>query len=109
MGRLRVLVTNDDHEWFAQGIDIDFAAAGKSLDDVQGRFERGLKNTIHAHLDRYGIIDGLLKCAPESEWREIKGRNYNFDIVTLHDASDLQNQIPFSQIAYIQQRPSAQR
>ena len=40
IGALRVLITEEvDGLWSAQGIEIDFAACGVSLEDVQRRFE----------------------------------------------------------------------
>ncbi|MGD9584031.1 MAG: hypothetical protein AB7V26_10260 [Lysobacterales bacterium] len=61
---LRVLVVRDNAHWFARGIEIDYAASGESLEDVQRRFESGLAMTIRAHLQKYRTVSRLLKWAP---------------------------------------------
>lgn len=71
IGNLRVLIVNDDSSWFANGLEIDYAAQGSSLKDVKHRFERGLAATIDQHLKVYGSIDRILKPAPEDVWVEL--------------------------------------
>lgn len=62
---LHVMVEQDGDTWFAQGIEIDYAAAGTSLEDVRARFERGLRRTIEENLKRHSSIERILKWAPE--------------------------------------------
>ena len=68
IGNLRVMIIKDDGSWFANGLEIDYAAQGSSINDVKRRFERGLAATIHEHLKMYGSIDKLLKPAPGNVW-----------------------------------------
>ena len=65
---IKVLLMNDDGSWFAQGLEIDYAAEGTTELDVKKRFEFGLVRTLHAHLETKGTIDGLLKVAPKEIW-----------------------------------------
>jgi hypothetical protein len=73
IGNLRVMITNDDGSWFAQGLEIDYAAQGESLDDAKRRFEQGLAATITEHLRVYGTIERLLQPAPREVWQEFLG------------------------------------
>jgi hypothetical protein len=70
IGNLRVLITNRGEYWTAQGLEIDYFAVGKSLSDVQRRFETGLKATIAANLDEHGSIVPILRLAPAEVWQQ---------------------------------------
>lgn len=110
IGSLRVIVSEQQGYWFAQGIEIDFAASGSSLDDVQERFEHGLVETISAHLSKYGTIEKLLKYAPKSEWQGLTGsKEYFVDMVSVHELQDqvATTELPFKQIAYLEKRAAA--
>lgn len=88
---LRVLLSKDGNSWFAQGLDIDYAAAGASIESVQENFEAGLCLTVHEHLKMYGHISKFLVVAPQEAWQEyydakpecIKQR---FSTIQLHQA-----------------------
>ena len=69
IGNLRVLITVEDGFWFAQGLEIDYAAQGSSLTDVRERFENGLMATVNEHLRVYGKLDALLQPAPVEQWK----------------------------------------
>jgi hypothetical protein len=91
---LRVLIVPEGNQFFAQGIDIDYATCGDSIDDVQHRFERGLMMTISANLQRFGSIDRMCHKAPaevEKEWEE-GADQYTFSSRSIHtvleDAGD---------------------
>lgn len=72
---LQVVITVRDDCWFAQGLEIDYSAEGKSLREVKSAFEEGLALTINANLRRYGHIRHLLKReAPPEAWRRARGR-----------------------------------
>jgi len=71
IGNLRVLLTQDDDAWFAQGLEIDYAAQGSSIEDVQHRFETGLEATIREHLKVFGGLSRLLKVAPPEVWQDL--------------------------------------
>ena len=71
IGNLRVVIVQDESFWFAQGLEIDYAAQGKSLEDVKKSFEDGLCCSIHEHLTVYGTIENFLKPAPAQIWKEL--------------------------------------
>jgi len=103
LGNLSVLVSHEGDEWFAQGVEIDYAATGDSLEDVQRRFESGLAATIHTH--RFGTIDRLLKLAPESEYRELtEAEPYQFALNTFYQVPA---PFPFKGITYLGRRKEA--
>lgn len=103
---LRVIICPDGDGWFAQGIEIDYAAYGSSIEAAQLNFERGLAQTIHLHLERFGEIDRLLKFAPTAAWKKLKDPNhYSFTLLTRHtlpETLDALKQTPFSDVAYLQ-------
>jgi len=58
-----VIVKMRDY-WFAQGLDIDYAVQGGSIEEVKERFQAGLIETVRAHLNRFGTLEHFLKPAP---------------------------------------------
>ena len=68
IGNLRAVIVQDNAHWFAQGLEIDYAAEGSSLDDVKKQFEDGLLATVEQHLKTYGGIEHLLCVAPSEAW-----------------------------------------
>lgn len=101
IGNLRVKITHDDGAWFAQGLEIDYAAQGSSLEDVKRRFEKGLLATIGEHLRIYGTIRKLLQPAAPEIWQELADASearYSHVSIHLHAASAL----PFRGITYIE-------
>lgn len=106
LGAVRVLLCEEHGEWFAQGIDIDYAATGASPEEAKSRFERGLAATVHLHLRLYGSVERLLKFAPTSVWQQLKPSDaYDFSIVTEHNlANDLGQdaaKLPFDKVIYL--------
>ena len=63
---LRVVLTDKGSHWVAQGVEIDYAAVGKNIDDVKNRFENGLKLTLRENFKVHGNIDPVLVGAPSS-------------------------------------------
>lgn len=103
IGALRVLIHPDGDLWYAQGIEIDYAATGESVDEVKHNFEVGLARTIDLHLERWGTIERLLKFAPASEWEELRGgQPYKFRITLAHSVPTVNEKTPFPSIAYLQ-------
>lgn len=72
LGNFRVIVkeSNGGH-WFAQGLEIDYAAEGTSPDDVKVRFERGLAATLSEHINRARPFERFWDPAPQEVWREV--------------------------------------
>jgi hypothetical protein len=109
IGALRVLLCEDRGEWFAQGVEIDYAATGASPEEAKDRFARGLAATVALHLRRFGSVERLLRFAPESVWKRLPDQALDLHLVTVHDlAADLGTSaaaLPFERIVYL---PAAQ-
>lgn len=107
---LRVVISQDENLWFAQGLELDYAAAGDTLDDVKERFHQGLAATFREHLKIYGSVENLLKIAPQETWDTwLKAdKNYNFTQVSLHDLADAKEvaserrHLPFGSIRFME-------
>jgi hypothetical protein len=101
IGNLRVVLVPDGDVWFAQGLEIDYAAQGANKEDAKTQFENGLMSTIQEHLRVYGTIKGMLRIAPQSVWRELLyERNAELRLYTQvsgHEIADF----PFAAIDYI--------
>jgi hypothetical protein len=62
----RVVITKDGQgRWFARGLDIDYAAQGQSLLEVEKAFESGFVATVQEHVNVYGHIENFTKAAPD--------------------------------------------
>lgn len=84
---LRVMVTDEEGYWFAQGLDVDYAAQGSSWLEVRKAFEDGLTATIDAHLKKYGHLDHFTAHkAPEEIWEEYRTANYQprYSSISIH-------------------------
>ena len=66
---LRVVVWQNDDGWMAQGLEIDYAAGGVSIEDVMERFSTGLALTLRENQQAFGTVDRVLKPAPEELWK----------------------------------------
>ncbi len=101
---LRVVVVKDGSQWFAQGLELDYAAAGDSKEDVKSRFQDGLASTVQEHLKMYGSVERILKVAPQEAWDLWldQGDNYTFSQASLHFAEQSEFAFPFSGIAYLE-------
>lgn len=71
LGNIRVIIVPDGSSFFAQGLEIDFASQGATVDQAKKNFEASLHSTIEQHLKIYGHINMLLQPAPASVWREL--------------------------------------
>ena len=58
---IRVIIVRDEGSWFAQGLDIDYAAQGESIEQAKKNFSGGLAATIDQHLQAYGTFVNFLK------------------------------------------------
>ena len=96
---LRVLVMPDGGNWFAQGLEIDYAASGESREDVKRRFESGLAATVDEHLKIYGNIKGILKAAPGEIWDELYPSAWKETSQTERMPSA---ELPFQRISYLE-------
>jgi hypothetical protein len=107
IGNLRVVIVQEGKEWFAQALEIDYAAQGNSLARVKRAFEKGLAATVQEHLRVYGNIEKLLKPAPPEVWKAmlfgiaVTGKHFKrFSQISLH--SELQQSLPFAAIDYLE-------
>lgn len=103
---LRVVVTQDEGLWFAQGLELDYAASGTSEEDVKTRFAQGLGATINETIKVYGSIEQIVKVAPQEAWDLwLQGdRRYVLGHLTLHDLqaeAPAAAGLPFSGIAFL--------
>ena len=108
-GNLRVLICEEDGAFFAQGLELDYAAQGNSLADAQKQFESGLAATVQEHLRIFGSIEKMLKQAPEQVWKEIlsvkTASSHSLSQVSMHDVGrelpkNFHENLPFDGIAY---------
>jgi len=66
---VRVLLLRDGRHVVAQGLDVDYCAAGDSLAEAKENFTRGFIATIEANLREFGSIDSLIAPAPAEFFR----------------------------------------
>lgn len=71
IGNLRVIIVPDGKHYFAQGLEIDYAAQGVTVEQAKTNFEIGLKNTIDQNLRIHGTIKPILRPAPDAVWQEL--------------------------------------
>jgi len=107
IGNLKVVLVEDEGSWFAQGLEIDYAAESNTVDGVKAAFESGFCCTIYEHLRVYGKIDKFLKPAPPEVWKEMlfdECADLNkFTQISVHTIkADVVTYLPFTGIQYIQ-------
>jgi hypothetical protein len=103
LGNLRVFIVPDGKFWFAQALEIDYAAQGDSVDEAKKNFQEGLAATIDLNLQMYGTIEKLLDVAPSSVLKEAS-RNREFIKlywqVSGHELGQRSQPLPFAGIDY---------
>ncbi|MEW6038544.1 MAG: hypothetical protein AB1648_09885 [Pseudomonadota bacterium] len=111
---MRVIIVQDgDDAWFAQSLDIDYAAGGSSLENAQRNFETGLSATIKAHLERFGHIERIMRSPDLGDWVPLlsrQGKEFEYSTVESHELKDsvLSEHLPYTGISYIEgQRKAA--
>src|SRR5690242_12514148 len=87
IGNIKVILFKEDGMWIAQGLEIDYAAYGKSKQKAKSNFEAGLQGTIDLHIKIHQNIKHLLKIAPAEIWEALcnKGTEYRYSQMTLHN------------------------
>ncbi len=102
IGNIRVFIAKYENHWFAQALEIDYAAQGNSLEDVKNSFEDGFCATIHEHLKIFGNIKKLLKPAPPEVWTEVFGSGSKLRLYSqLSFHKNLPSMLPFSGVDFI--------
>ena len=103
---LHVMIMQDGKFWFAQGLEIDYATQGSSLDDVKKQFEDGLQATIQEHLKIHGTIENIPQLAPPEIWRDAmqpSARGERLTHFCSYDGPAIQEFLPpFEKIQYLQ-------
>jgi len=106
-GNLQVyVIREEDGVWFARSQEINYAAQGTSLEDVQRNFERGLTATVDEHLRVFGHIKNLLsQTSPRNVRQHLSERlpqAFRYSQLTVHALPEkIQKAIQFQNIAYI--------
>ena len=108
IGDLRVVIIPDGDSWFAQGLEIDYAAQGDTVENAQENFQNGLAATIHEHLKIHGTIKNILRIAPQEAWDLVfstTAEPHTFSQVSFHQISEMQGllSLPFQGIKYLEQ------
>ena len=70
LGNIRVVIVPDEKFYFAQGLEIDYAAQGTTIAEVKKNFELGFQATLDLHLKVHGNVKGFLQPAPPPVWQE---------------------------------------
>lgn len=113
LGGLRVLLMEDSGCWFAQGLEIDYAAAGATIDEVKENFGKGLAATIREHLIMHGGFEKLLQIAPPDVWKEAfqshvtlsKYSTIQFHAFGLSEKEAEGTNFPFKKIVFVEPEP----
>lgn len=108
IGNIRVFIVRDGDYWFAQGLEIDYSAQGKTVEAAKKSFQRGLLLTIQAHLRAYGGIDRLLQFSPPQVLLEFLhcGNRFRYSHTSVHFTKltkQVQQQLPYSGISFYAQ------
>lgn len=95
--QLNVLLEKDDSNWFAQGVEIDYAACGTTVEETKINFIQGLLETIGEHLKMHGQLSNLLQ-APRETWGELFSIMSDDPTISTLDVGS-ENDLPFPIIA----------
>jgi hypothetical protein len=106
MGPLRVHIVYEDGAWFAQGLELDYAAEGATLAQAQEHFERGLMSTVLLNTtgsseETESKLRKLLHPAPSSAWEECLGDVLAERIKPDRRTSDAVRLLPFDSVLYL--------
>lgn len=104
---MRVIIVQDSpNTWFAQSLDINYAAGGLSIEEVKRNFEQGLSGTLKAHLEKFGNIDRIMQSPPFEDWGHLleNAGQFEFSMGESHrlDQDILTHHLPYQGIAYIE-------
>jgi hypothetical protein len=109
--KLHVLIVPDGRFWFAQGFEIDYSVQGDTVEDAKDKFSKGLRASIHHHLEIFGRIDGLQRVVPNEIWSDLwkaKARaKLTYSCVSIHEIvpDDSVELLPFDGIEYAVESP----
>ena len=118
IGDLRVVLLEEEGAWYAQGLELDYIAQGRSIEEAKENFERGLHVTVRENLRIHGTIRPLLVPAPSSvwsDWLDPGARTRRFRYIAFHENSDdpedsvlndVSSELPFQGIDFLQAVPN---
>lgn len=98
IGYLRAIVTPDsDSEggYFIQGLELDYAAAGETLEKAKSNFERGLAATMEENRKQRGSLRKVWCAAGPAEWVRLENGVAKRETKLLNDI------LPFGGIVYL--------
>ena len=105
IGNLRVFIVPDGDFWFAQGLEIDYAVQGDSVEEAKKNFEKGLEASIDLNLKLHGNIEKLLVPAPPEVLQEAarnKAKTQTYTQISIHEMDKKsQEALPFEGISYL--------
>jgi hypothetical protein len=110
---LRVLLSPDSGSWFAQALEIDYFAAGKTVEEAKQNFAKGLVATIKEHINLNGNLETLKKAAPQESWdeyytasKECLRTSFGLKVELQDIKEELPEAIefPFDRLAYMEQK-----
>jgi hypothetical protein len=73
--KLRVAILRDGDTYVAQGLEIDYAAEGSTIDEAKDCFAQGLMLTLHENIRVFGRIDNVLRTVPPQLWQDLMTKN----------------------------------
>lgn len=103
---MRVIILQDGQDtWFAQSMDIDYAASGLSIEDVQKNFEVGLSATIKAHLEEFGNMNQIMRSPNFEDLVSLlleNGKQFEYSTVEVHELTDniISDNLDYGSISY---------
>lgn len=110
---IRVFLVPDGSGWYAQALDLDYAAGGNSIEEAKEKFQIGLAETVREHLKYFGSIKKFLVPAPPDDWKEYLDAPESLNLYSTVDAFDLVKQagetiekedFPFGEIKFLMRR-----
>lgn len=110
--RMRVLIEPaKEGGYVAQGLELDYVATGKTVEEVQQRFADGIVRTIRVLVSRGKSLSALFKSsAPRDAWDRYLSQETG-DVFTCATVIDLPNvaesALPYRSIAFLQHSAAA--
>jgi len=102
---LRVVIVRDGDQWFAQGIDADYAAAGTTLEDAKRRFTKGFVKSMLVNVAEHGTYDDFLTYPPQHEIEKLFEKMTsdgfgNLYTIETEPTSTFDLSLPFNRVQY---------
>lgn len=105
IGNLRVVIVREGKFFCAQGLEIDYASYGTSVEEAKASFSSGLRGTIMHNIRFFGTIEKLLVPAPSQVWQEVLTdgsaiKNRFFQVSSIKK-KDLHADLPYDGIDFL--------